>query len=193
MNSVVQRFFFLYFVISTSTALGQFEMADSTNKVVIKPFSPPVGAVIQNLLYTPAKVFIAPDIFGVNHNLLDYRGKSVVLYFFNKDCVACNEGLNALGELKKMFGRNIEIFAFSNETKKYLLEFYKDKKQDYNIMFNSKIFGEMMYAGSLGYPRLFYIDKEGYTTKIIPSETFSDSSDAEKLTIKTISEIERGK
>ncbi len=193
MNNIVQKFLFLYFVISTSIALGQFEMADSTNKVVIKPFSPPVGAVIQNLLYTPAKVFLAPDIFGDNHNLLDYRGKSVVLYFIKKDCASCNEGLKSLNELKNILGENIVIFAFSNESKKKLLEYYKGKRQDYNIMFNSKVFGEMMYAGSLGYPRLFYIDREGYTTKIIPSETFNNSVDIEKLIIKTISDIEKGR
>ncbi len=193
MNSILKKIVFIYFVISASIALGQFEMADSTNKVIIKPFSPPVGAVIQNLLYTPAKIFLAPDIFGVNHNLLDYRGKSVVLYFINEDCASCVEGLNALDDLKKILGDDIVIFAFSNSSRKKLLDYYKGKKQNYNIMFNSKVFGEMMYAGSLGYPRLFYIDKQGYTTKIIPSETFDISTDIKNFIIKTISDIEKGR
>jgi len=70
---------------------------------------------------------------------------------------------------------------------------YSNEKPNYNAMFNSKIFGEMMYAGSLGYPRLFYIDKEGYTTKIIPGETFEQTKNIGDLILKTIREIEQGR
>ncbi len=175
------------------SAFSQFEMADSSNRVIIKPFSPPVGAVIQDMLYTQAKVFLAPDIFEKNHNLLNYRGKSVLLYFIKKDCYNCENGLEALKELKKHYGNRIEIFAFSNESKNSLLKAYKHLNPGYNVMFNSKIFGEMMYAGSLGYPRLFYINKEGYTTKIIPEETFDQTSNTKDLILKTIQEIEEGR
>jgi len=188
-----KKYLFILFVLLSFRAIGQFEMADSSNRVVIKPFSPPVGAVIQDLLYTQAKVFLAPDIYGVNHNLLNYRGKSVVLYFIKKDCSGCEKGLKALEELKEEFGDRLEIFAFSNDSKKNLLRRYPNIKPSYNAMFNSKIFGEMMYAGSLGYPRLFYINKEGYTTKIIPGEAFEQTNNIRELILKTIREIEQGR
>ncbi len=191
MANLSKKYLIALLVFFSFRAVGQFEMADSTgNRVVIKPFSPPVGAVIQDLLYSQAKIFLAPDIYGTNHNLLDSRGKSVIVFFTKKDCANCEDGLKALEELKKEFGDKIEIFAFSNDSKNNLLQYYI-AKPDYNVMFNSKIFGEMMYAGSLGYPRLFYINKQGYITKIMPGETFEQTNKIEELILKTVREIEQ--
>jgi thiol-disulfide isomerase/thioredoxin len=119
-------------------------------------------------------VFYAPDIYSKNHNLSEYYGKNVILWFSNVDCIICDDGLEVLSEIKEKQGDKIEVFSFSNDGKRELLEKYKDKIPNFNVMYNSKIFGEMMYAGSLKYPRLFFINKEGYITKVIPAETLKN-------------------
>jgi len=165
---------FFLSVLYVSSLFGQFERVDSINTVIIKPFTPPVNAVINDLLYSRAKIFYAPDIYSENHNLTEYLGKNVILWFSEKDCTICDDGLDVLSKLKEDHTENLVIFSFSNEGKTELIEKYKNKIPNFNVMYNSKIFGEMMYAGSLKYPRLFFINEEGYITKVIPAETLKN-------------------
>lgn len=168
-------FILLNSLVFTTAIFGQFERVDSINTVVIKPFTPPVNTVINDLIYSRAKIFYAPDIYSKIHNLSEYSGKDVILWFSDVDCELCDSGLDVLSEIKEKQGDKLEIFSFSNDEKSELIEKYKDKIPNYNVMYNSKIFGEMMYAGSLKYPRFFLINSEGYIVKVLPAETLLQS------------------
>jgi len=189
MNYIGKNLLFVIFnvLFFSSIASSQLNSVDSINKVIIRPFTPPVGAVIQDMMYTQAKIFLAPDIYNKSHNLLNYRGKDVILWFMSTNCENCIVGLEALDIIKEKYGNNIEIFAFSNDKKVNLIKKYQNRQKGFNIMYNSKIFGEMMYAGSLGYPRLFLINKEGYISKVIPEETME--TDVKRVILKLINDI----
>lgn len=177
------------FLIIWTNSFGQIDEIDSIHKVEFKPFSPPVKEVIDNLLFTQAQVFMAPDITGKSHNLLNYRGKTVLLWFWKMDNQVSKNGLNVLSEIKNIYGDKLEIFAFANDKKKELLEYFKDKDINYNIMFNSGVFAEMMYGGNLGFPRLFLINPDGYIVKILSQEYLEKSTDLQKDIYKIIDEL----
>ncbi len=139
MNLLLSNLFkvFAIIIIFSININGQIKEVDSTYKVIFKPFSPPVKAVVDDMLYSQAQVFMAPDINGKSHNLLDYRGKPVLLWFWKSDSQESLRGLNALSEVKNSFGNKIEVFAFANDSKKELLEHFKDRDTNYFVMFNS--------------------------------------------------------
>jgi peroxiredoxin len=178
----------IFLLFSTNYSFCQIKEGDSTYKIKFKSFSPPVSAVIEDMIYSPAKVFQAPDINGRSHNLLSYRGKMVLLWFWKSDCDICIDNLDVLFNVKKNFGDKLELFAFSNDIKTNLVEYFDKKTYNYNVMYNSKVFGEMMYGGSLGYPRLFIINKEGYIVRVLPEEYFSNTTDLSNEIIKMINE-----
>ncbi len=146
---------FLFF----SKSEGQIKQADSVNKVKFKPFSPPVRDVISNMLYSEAQVFMAPDIYGKTHNLQESRGKKVILWFNDQE--KDDTYISALQNISDIYKDKLEVFYFSNESKKSLLEKYGDKDYFINIMFSAKMLAEAQYASSLGNPRMFLLDNDG--------------------------------
>lgn len=182
---------FVIIIIFSINITGQIKEVDSVYKVVFKPFSPPVKAVVDDMLYTQAQVFMAPDIYGKSHNLLNYRGKPILLWFWKPDCQVSLKGLDALGKLKNTFGNKIDIFAFANESKKELLEHFKGESINYYVMFNSNIFAEMMYAGSLGFPRLFLINPDGYIVKILPQEYLELSTNLKEVFYNLVNDLQQ--
>ena len=178
----------LLLMLSVDLLYGQIKQADSIFHYKPKPFTPPVEAVIKGMIYSPAQVFIASDIYGHKHNLASYRGKYVLMWFLDKDCVLCEEGLGMLDSIKTKYGDRIVVFAFFNDSKQQLLDRLKGKKPLYYPMYNSKIFGEMMYAGSLSYPRMFLIDRQGFIIKILPAEFFKSNPDYKKSVIQILDE-----
>ncbi len=164
---------FLFFI---NISYAQFENVDSINKVIFKKFSPPVSAVVEDMLYTQAQVFEAGDIEGNKHNLLQCRGKTVLIYFWRMDCDVCTKTLFKLDSIKSELGDKIEIFAFADEGKDTLHSFFEGKKMNINLMYKGRMLGEFMYGGSLGYPRLFLINKNGYIVRILPREYFINSN-----------------
>ena len=169
---------FLFFI---NVSYAQFESVDSINKVIFKKFSPPVSAVVEDMLYTQAQVFEAKDIKGINHNLLQCRGKTVLIYFWKMDCNVCTKTLFKLDSIKSELGEKIEVFAFADESKDVLQSFFEGKNLNINLMYKGKMLGEFMYGGSLGYPRLFLIDKNGYIVRILPKEYFINSNGFDNL------------
>ncbi len=168
---LISSFVFLFI---TNGLYAQFETVDSINKVIFKKFSPPVSAVVEDMLYTQAQVFEAKDIYGKKYNLLEFRGKTVVVYFWNLDCDICIENLTKLDSIKTELGEKIEVFAFADEGKETLLSYFQQKNSDIHQMYKGKMLGEFMYGGSLGYPRLFLINKDGYIVRILPKEYFTN-------------------
>ncbi len=168
----------LFFIFFFDSGFAQIQEADSVNKVVFQPFSPPVQAVIENMIYTQAKIFEVHDLEGNVQNLLNYRGKFVLIYFWKKDCEECISQLDTISALKDTLGTEIAIFAFADNSKKEIQDFFKTHKYNYHVLYNAKMFGEMMYAGSLGYPRMFFINRDGYIVKILPPEFFYNTANS---------------
>ncbi len=178
---------FLFF----SKSEGQIKQADSINKVQFKPFSPPVRDVISNMLYSQAQVFMAPDIYGKTHNLQESRGKKVILWF--NDLEQDDTYISALQNISDLYKDELEVFYFSNESKKSLLEKYGDKDYFINIMFNAKMLADAQYASSLGNPRMFVLDDDGYIVKILPQEHIDQVVDIKSDINGIMKELDKSK
>ncbi len=172
-------FLFLVFLLSFSEVEGQLTQKTSTYKVEFESFSPPVKDVISSVLYSQAQNFMAPDIFGKTHILGESKSKNVILWFSDIE-TGNTQYISALQDLYSKYGEELEVFYFSNDTKKNLLNAYQDKDYFINIMFNSKMLAEAQYESSLGYPRMFLLDEDGYIIKILPKEYIENVSDIGK-------------
>ncbi len=170
---------------------GQIKQADSINKVKFKPFSPPVRDVISNILYSQAQIFMAPDIYGETHNLKESRGKKVILWF--NDLEQDDTYISALQNISDFYKDELEVFYFSNESKRSLLEKYGDKDYFINIMFNAKMLADAQYASSLGTPRMFLLDDDGYIIKILPQEHIDQVVDIKSELGAIIKEVNKPK
>lgn len=82
---------------------------------------------------TPAPDFVAPDENGVQQRLSDYRGQSVILYFYPKDDTpGCTvEACNFRDDYSAYVDAGVTILGVSPGTSKSHLKF----KQKFNLPF----------------------------------------------------------
>ncbi len=157
--------------------IAQIEDSESANFLVeFEKFQPPTQEMIKSFEGSAPMQFLAPDIEGEEQFLGNYKGETVFIYFFNRDCITCTEQISSLNLLQNELQGKLKIIAFGDESKEDLKSFKDEQGIEYTLMYNGKLLGEAAYGIELGYPRLFVVDKEGITRHVIPSEAFTDSS-----------------
>ena len=127
---------------------------------------------------TKAPEFSLPDQNGEVHNLSDYRGKKVVLYFYPKDMTAgCTSQACSFGELYPQFQeKGAVVLGVSKDTvathkkfeEKYGLPFTlladpeKTVLQDYDVLKEKKSGGKVTIAT---FRTTYLIDEDGVIIK----------------------------
>jgi len=108
--------------------------------------------------------FTLTDIDGVEFSLSDYRGKVVLLDFFDTLCSPCREEIPHLKSLHEEFGEDLIIISISVspsfDTVEKLQQFRQEHEIDWIIARDTiGIYGEydVQYI-----PTLVVIDQEGY-------------------------------
>lgn len=154
---------------------GQIEESETAIfEVTFDEFKPSNQDQIREFEGKPPMQFLAPDIFGEEQFLGDYKGKTVFIYFFNTDCELCDKQTTALNLMQEEKKGDLKIIAIGDESKEDLLLYKKERGIDYTLMYNGKMLGEAAYGIEMGYPRLFVVDEFGITRQVLPAEAFSD-------------------
>lgn len=153
--------------------------------VELEPRTPDVEAMIQAFEGTKAIPMLANNIDGKEISISDYKGKTVLLWFWNLGCDRCIQEISTLNKLNAELP-NLEIISFADEPSAEIRTFRETTAIDFNVIGSSKMLAEGPYSGELGYPKLFIVDNEGIIKWVFPSKDFlSEKFDLYKI-VKTL-------
>ncbi|MEL6986351.1 MAG: TlpA disulfide reductase family protein [Bacteroidota bacterium] len=141
-------------------------------------FSPPIKDMIDHFEGRSLIPFMASDLNGKEHFNGNYKGKTLILFFWKKDCTLCLDQLQNLNSIKATYdARDIQIISLYNEDKASAKTYVQDYGVDFPVIANAQILSEGAYGSDIGYPRVFIVDSKGITQKVIPEEAFLASTD----------------
>lgn len=116
--------------------------------------------------HTMARDFALHQLDGTEVRLSSYRGKVVLLDFWATWCVPCREETPHFVELQQKYGdRGLQVIGISmDDTPDPVQEFSSQFHTNYPIVMGNAKIGEQ-YAGVLGLPIAFLIDRDGRIDK----------------------------
>ena len=130
--------------------------------------SPDVQALVAGYEGSPSIPFLANDVNGNEQAIFNMTGKTVLLWFWNQDCIKCKEHIADLNQLAAKYPKDLQIVSFSDNTKEEVLQFLETTPVDFPVIANSKTLADGPYGGDLGYPKYFVLDKNGIVKWAIP-------------------------
>jgi hypothetical protein len=172
------RTFNLSFAILLFTATFSFAQNDAYFKVEFDAFSPPIKAMLDHLEGKPAKNFMMKDLNGQDIALSNYKGKKVVLWFWDKENTS-----HLLNEYMEVFAQKNTIISFIslfNDPKSEVPEGAMSKP--YKVLPGAAFLGEAVYDKELGTPRVYLIDEQGIVKMVLPQE-YINNMDQVKLVL----------
>ncbi len=166
-------FTFIFSAAFFMAAFAQEAMSEDGSHFLVDfgKFSPPVREMAQAFEGQAAEKFLASDINGTEHFLGDYKGKKVILWFWSKDETLSTGHINALNATQE-HNKDLIILSFARGTKSEVKAFADANNINFTVIPNADVFGQMAYASDLGYPRYFFIDKEGIIKQVWPAQSF---------------------
>lgn len=173
----ITTFCLCLFVFAAQQINAQAQSENGYYLVEFDKFTPPVQDMIKSYEGFPAAPFMANDMDGEERFLGDFKGKPLVLYFWNRSNSDAVSLLYDLNLLKKKFGKKVNVIAMGDDTRADIEEFIGEDKMDIIIIPNSKMLSEAVYGIEMGYPRIFLIDESGIIRSVIPEEFFSTNGD----------------
>jgi len=94
--------------------------------VEFESFTPPEKDLISHLKGFPAEAFLAKDVGGKEHFLNDYRGKTVLLFFYSVVDKPSYDWLPLLNLLQIQYIDDLQIFGFAEEERSIIESATKD-------------------------------------------------------------------
>ncbi len=152
-------------------------LAQNHYLVELENRSPDVQAMVQAYEGSPSIPFLANDVDGVEQSIFDMAGKTVLMWFWNNDCIKCKEQIGALNRLAAKYPKDLQIVSFSNNTKQEVLDYRASTTIDFPVVANSKTLSEGPYGGDLGQPKFFMLDKNGMIKWVIPEVEMKNNFD----------------
>lgn len=119
--------------------------------------------IVSNLFsQEKAPDFELENIKGGKLKLSDYKGKVVILDFWDTWCPPCRKEIPDFIELYKKYKENVIIIgaAFAQKGKKAVKDFYKEYNMNYPVVIATQGTARD-FGGIRGIPTTFVIDKEG--------------------------------
>lgn len=111
-----------------------------------------------------APSFQLPDHTGQFHDLLDYRGKVVVLEIMKTACPHCKAFTGVLEQVKAKHGAKVAVIAIVNppETPETISGYLRETKSTTPMLYDM---GQVAYSyvrsGRIELPRVYLIDAQG--------------------------------
>lgn len=167
----------LFFLVISFYSFAQEKNESGFFEVTFDEFSLPTKDLINSLENSKAMPFMAPDVNGKEQFLGNYKGKTVLVYFMNKDCSSCFQQIASLNLIQEELKNNVQIIGIMDESKEEAKTLCEQNGITFPTLYNGKLLGEAAYGIELGYPRLFAIDKNGVIKHVIPSSSLADKSD----------------
>jgi ankyrin repeat protein/peroxiredoxin len=109
--------------------------------------APPLAA--QSLTGSRAPGFTLADSNSVWRDLVDYRGRWLILVFTKADCPRCGALSQTLGELKTKYGPKIEILAIVNANSGDAARYISENRPAYPIAFGSNQYAAPYFQNSV--------------------------------------------
>jgi len=164
LDTMKQLFLIPFFCLSMAAFLS----AQDHFLVQLENRSPDVNAMVMAYEGSAAIPFLAKDVKGVEYSLMNMKGKTVLLWFWNQDCPLCLTHIDALNLLAQKYPNDLQIVSFSDNTKEEVLSFMQNTPLGFPVIPNSKTLADGPYGGDLGYPKYFMVDKTGKIKWAIP-------------------------
>jgi len=163
-NMIRKSIIHLIFIAATAISAT----AQDHFKVDLSNRAPDVKSLVMAYEGSSSIPFLANDVHGVEQSLMSMTGKTVMLWFWNNDCIKCHEQIDDLNLLAQKYPDNLQLVSFSDNTKEEVLSFIANKPVSFPVIPNSKTLSEGPYGGDLGYPKLFILDKNGRIKWVLP-------------------------
>lgn len=167
---------FLLVLCISSFLEAQLEYADdATFKVEKTAFTPPTQAVLSNFEGSQATPFLANDQDNNELYLDDFSGKKVILWFWDATTPQISDMIRTVNMVSMDYEKDVKVISFMTQGRSEMNDFLSTHDVRFSVIPNGGILGEQMYGGSLGFPRMFFIDENGMIDKVVPSEYFTNT------------------
>lgn len=170
-------------------AFGQARSEDGYFLVEFEKFTPPTQDMIKSFEGFPATPFMANDMNEKEQYIGDFKGKTLILFFWNTKSSDAMSMLYDMNQLKKKFGKKVAFVGMADESRADINTFLGENKMDVIIIPNSRMLSEAVYGVELGYPRVFVIDDTGIIRTVIPQEYFDNYGDHKTIIEKAIKAV----
>ena len=157
--------------------------------VEAESFTPPIKDMIASFEGKVAEGFLAPDIYGKEHYLYDFRGKPTILFFFNLEEEKGRALLETLKQFPTEFYQTTNIIGMAKDSKEDLLNYLNGTESMFPLIYNGEVLGEMAYGADLGTPRMFIIDEAGIIQRVLPPMAFETDKKIRELISECINNI----
>lgn len=189
-TSIKSMLFILGLIFLNSLSYAQVKFSEGNYHVEYEQFSPPVKETIEAWEGKPIKNFQGLDLLNNKHAVSDYKEKKVLLVFWSIHKDSSIELLKALQKIENS-NKEIVILAAGYETTDEISNFIENLNIDYTILTNCAFVSEAAFAHHLGNPRLFLIDEEQTTLRLIPEEALNSSAEIQNLIFDLVTNIYR--
>lgn len=187
----MKKILVLFFLVISVMSFAQEKNEAGFFEVTFDEFSLPTKDLITSLENSKAMPFMAPDVDGKQQFLGDYKGKTVIVYFMNKDCSSCFQQIASLNLIQDELKKDVQVIGIMDEAKEEAKVLCEQNGITFPTLYNGKLLGEAAYGIELGYPRLFAVDKNGVIKHVIPSATLANKSDI-YLQLKNLIKLVQG-
>jgi peroxiredoxin len=187
MNRITTAIIILVVIVNPSW--GQLKDERGFYLVEAETFTPPIKDMIASFEGRVAEGFLAPDIYGTEHYLYDYRGKPTILFFFNLEEEKGRTLLETLKGLPEDIASTINIIGMAKDSRDDLLKYMNGDPSKFPLIYNGEVFGEMAYGADLGTPRMFIIDASGIIKRVLPATSFDKGKMVSELIAECINNI----
>jgi len=126
------------------------------------------GLVGQNLSGRHAPGFSLPDSKRVQHNILDYQGRWLIVDFMRTDCAHCKALSKTLEEVKAKYGSKIAVLAIVNtpDNAASVSRYIAENNVTYPVVFDSNQVAALYFTATTNDPNYdaphwFAVDPNG--------------------------------
>jgi thiol-disulfide isomerase/thioredoxin len=122
--------------------------------------------------------FHAPDLNGEDHFLSDFKGQVLILQFWQLYCEPCRSQIPSINKLLEDYNdQSVAALGFVDDYGEELADYVNNSVVNYPVIPNARELSLEAFAGELGYPRVFIIDKYGLIRKLIIGGSSYDEMD----------------